>query len=146
MLDGNAKDETGGALFCLWPGDDAVTSAEDLGAGLAKSIDKLSPTIAAQCCTVEGVCRRTVSEVDGSCIGGEGHHIGHPRDTHYLTPMTYAQAVGRCAGLGLVMCNRSCVGEGCNYNEHPVWPRAAHGAPPHRAPPVRCTAESVHRV
>ena len=70
--------------------------------------------VAAQCCTVSGECRRSVSSSDGDCIAG------NLRDPGFVE-MTFDQAQGACAARGLLMCERSCVDEGCSYNKGYVW-------------------------
>ena len=58
ILDGGVAGGAGGAalLFCVWPGDEDVDEDSDLGfdAGSPKS----RRTIAGQCCTSTGACRR----------------------------------------------------------------------------------------
>ena len=44
------------------------------------------------------------------------------------------------------LCVRLCAGRRAAEQYGKVGRRAAHGALPHRAPPTRCTAESMHRV
>jgi len=68
--------------------------------------------IAAQCCeSFTGACRRYVGTNDDSgCISGE------PPRVH-----THKQAVTLCSDLGLQLCDQNCAGQGCHYNEHPVW-------------------------
>ena len=73
-----------------------------------------SKAIVAQCCDEPqptGACRRFVgSDDDAGCVAGKP-----PRS------FTYADAEAVCTDLGLAMCQRSCKGEGCGYNEHPAW-------------------------
>jgi hypothetical protein len=93
-----------GVLGCLKPGvNDATTSWE----GMPHS------TIAAQCCTATGQCRR---EHANECIAGDSQQLNGR-----IEALTYAQAVQKCAGFGLQMCQQSCTGKGCYYNQHPVF-------------------------
>ena len=73
-------------------------------------------SIVSQCCdpsdTSNEGCRRYVgTDDDAGCVGGRSP----PR------PYTFAQAQALCDGLGLVMCDRRCVGTGCAYNQYPLW-------------------------
>ena len=70
--------------------------------------------IAAQCCDPSisgdaGCRRKTDTNNDEGCIGGKP-----PRE------YTFAQAAQLCDAAGLIMCDRSCEDEGCNYNGEPV--------------------------
>lgn len=74
--------------------------------------------IAAQCCDKDGgACRRFApgkqNDEDG-CIAGFAR--GKPPQA-----MTYAAAQSRCSALGLAMCENSCAGTGCLYNQYPVF-------------------------
>ena len=74
-----------------------------------------SRVIAAQCCdaslTGDDGCRRYVSSSNNEgCIAGMP-----PRE------YTFTQALALCDAEGLVMCDRSCVGTGCSYNNVLVW-------------------------
>jgi len=91
---------------CMWPGDEQVTTA-----------DHGRKTIAAQCCEADGTCRR---QVDGTCVAGKSTR---GTEGSGIEPMTFGEAVAKCAQLNLELCDRSCAGSGCNYNSHPVWSR-----------------------
>jgi hypothetical protein len=90
-----------------YPGETCIDSAA------ATEVD--GATIAAQCCdasdgSAAGCRRSTGSEDDASCIGG----YQPPR------PYTFAQVEQLCAAAGLGMCQQSCAGYGCGYNQNPV--------------------------
>merc|ERR1719222_756503 len=110
------------AIFCLWPGDEAVTSYET---------EQLRFTaIAAQCCArnqpvdPRDACRRRATK-DGDpsnsnedCIAG-----WWKSSTNLFVEKTYGEAVAACAARGLVLCDQSCSGLGCSYNFYPVYSR-----------------------
>ena len=79
--------------------------------------------IAAQCCTASGDCRRSTTNSSSDCIAGD------LRDPGFIE-MTFAEAGAACTERGLVLCERSCVNEGCYYNEAYVWTRLACPSPP----------------
>jgi len=78
-------------------------------------------TIAAQCCAGEGepgvVCRRRPdsngqrSYDNDNCIAGKS-------DTGVITNFTYAETKYFCDSLGLELCQQSCKGQGCNYDQY----------------------------
>ena len=70
--------------------------------------------IAAQCCTASGTCKRRTANRDAACIAGA---FGGSS----FVEMTHAQTQSVCSSRGLVMCERSCAGEGCFYNNAYVW-------------------------
>jgi len=75
--------------------------------------------IAAQCCDKGGnrACRRVAPDKkndDEGCIAGFARN--KPPEV-----MTYAAAQAKCAALGLDMCEKSCSGTGCYYNNYPVY-------------------------
>ena len=133
-----------GILYCLWPGDEAVTSSLDLTPPY-NATGVTYQTIAAQCClpagdgesnginTPQDVCRRRPTPSGGNsglnddCIagyGGEGD----------ITPFTYAETKHFCDSLGLDLCQQPCTGTGCNYDAFPVWtglPCPNKPLPPH---------------
>ena len=75
----------------------------------------------AQCCTTGGECRRTVGVAgqndDRDCIARKGNK----NDCARITAYTYAETVSRCATLELVLCEQSCAGKGCDYNQYPEY-------------------------
>ena len=75
-------------------------------------------TIAAQCCEADGTCRRFVDgkNNDEGCIAG---HSGQVVPKGAITPTTYSEAYAMCDALGLQLCDKSCVNQGCFYNNHP---------------------------
>jgi len=111
----NAVAET---LFCLWPGDEAITSS----VGLEPSRELVRTTIAAQCCAsdqpVPDDCRRRAlddgspSDSNADCIAGINAGF---------VEMTYGDTVAACEARGLVLCHQSCFDLGCQYNKHPVY-------------------------
>jgi len=103
---------------CMWPGDEQVTTA-----------DHGRNTIAAQCCEMDGTCRR---EVDGTCVAGKSSRGAAGGG---IEPMTYGEAVAKCAQLSLELCGQSCAGSGCSYNSHPVWSRLPCDSLPAPPPP-----------
>jgi hypothetical protein len=70
-------------------------------------------SIAAQCCTAAGVCRR---EVDGHCVAGHSNQLNGA-----IQEFTYAKMEEFCTANGLEVCKQSCAGKGCYYNYHPVF-------------------------
>ena len=112
ILDGNAAGKP--TLFCVWPGDDQVTSSTQVEG--APQMDR--PRIAAQCCSGPGtsnnVCKRRITN-NNDCIAGLSTGAGT------ITEMTYQQTVDKCDSLGLQLCEHSCRGQGCAYNSHAVW-------------------------
>merc|ERR1719421_2234942 len=121
ILAGNAIDKI--PEFCLWPGDDDVTSS----VGIVKWPNPDNVDIAGQCCasdlkvTSEDYCRRRanatggLSPSDDDCIAGFGESF---------RPMTYGETLDTCRSLGLGLCMQSCKGtggQGCGYNLNPVY-------------------------
>ena len=49
--------------------------------------------------------------------------------------MTYSQVYRACVLRGLGMCESHCGGEGCGYNNYPVWTKLACPSPPPTTPP-----------
>ena len=114
VLRGDSEDPV--QVVCLRPGDEAVTSAP-WG----------RETIATNCCTRETPgepqrCRRRSAAIqltspdNDSCVVGKSEP---PPD--YIEPLTYGEAVERCAAFGYEICKKSCVNGGCLYNLHPVY-------------------------
>jgi len=109
-------------LFCLWPGDESVTSS----VGQEPSREMPQTDIAAQCCAsnqrVAKDCRRrahadgTSSDSNSDCVVGF-----RKGSTDTFVAMTYADTVALCASMDLVLCGQSCSGMGCFYNFHPVF-------------------------
>ena len=95
-------------------------------------------TIAAQCCdpSASSPCRRytggAFSNNDRGCIGGKP-----PR------PTTFFEAEALCEQAGLVMCEQSCAGEGCDYNRLPVWSKLTCTAPAPTPAPTPAPALTV---
>lgn len=112
VLAGHLKNPT--QLACLLPGKDDETTS------LANFKRK---SIAAQCCTVSGGCRRSIAGT--GCIAGRS-----ARPAPYIKTMTFAENAAECISLGLQLCSQSCAGTGCNYNEHPVYSRLSCDLPP----------------
>ena len=79
------------SVRCLRPGDEAVTTAP---------FGRL--TIATQCCTTSGECRRYIgTKDDRGCMAG----LSSPGNgAPFIDALTYGEAVGRCSSLGLVLC------------------------------------------
>ena len=116
MLYGNSDNRM---AFCLRPGMETVTRISDVP-GVTFPLSR--PTIAAQCCTPNGQCRRHVS---GQCIGGfsgdSSRGDGGLDNDPWVKPMTYSETKASCAAKGLVMCQQSCKNKGCWYNLHAVY-------------------------
>jgi len=70
--------------------------------------------IAAQCCTASGECKRTTSTSNADCIAGDFSGSS-------FVSMTFAETEAACSSRGLVLCQRSCAGQGCFYNQAYVW-------------------------
>jgi hypothetical protein len=49
--------------------------------------------------------------------------------------MSYSQVYRACALRGLEMCESHCGGEGCGYNNYPVWTKLKCPSPPPTTPP-----------
>jgi len=117
-------------LFCLWPGDEHVTTSE----GILNLADPLAvklrnKRIAAQCCKPPDVddkdsCRRRAkpdggySEDNDDCIAGV--YNKNPSQSTFVE-MTYGEAVAACADKNLQLCEQTCKDEGCWYNSQPVY-------------------------
>ena len=72
--------------------------------------------IAAQCCTSSGTCKRYIgSSNEAGCIAG---HFG---DGVLETVTTFAEAKVLCQSHGLQLCDKLCSGQGCSYDDLPVW-------------------------
>jgi len=80
----------------------------------AATVTPAGSKIAAQCCTASGECKRRTSNLDATCIAGA---FG----SSSFVEMTFDQAEAACTSRGLVMCERSCAGQGCFYNNAYVW-------------------------
>jgi len=116
ILVGNSADND--VLFCLWPGDEAVTSS------VGRAEWAKFEGIAAQCCTsdrpVTEDCRRAATATDTNIKFNDDCVAGVTTESTF-TPMTYGETVAKCSSLGLVLCHQSCAGRGCAYNLHPVY-------------------------
>lgn len=83
--------------------------------------------IAAQCCvkldqrpvgaSSKDVCRRYQHHSRTDCIGGNAK----TGSGFSLRTMDFRQNYEECEARGLQMCEQSCSGRGCYYNNHPVW-------------------------
>ena len=93
-------------MGCLMPG---VDDGKVAWPGSGRPYD----TIAAQCCTTAGECRR---EVDGQCVAGNSNALNGA-----IVEFTYAKTEELCTANGLEVCKQSCAGKGCYYNYHPVF-------------------------
>lgn len=116
VLNGGALQDEGGVLAeprCVH--DPFTTSIKDIA-------------IATQCCDASGGCVRTPTGGDRDCIGGK---LG----TTSFKVMTWAGAKEECESHGLALCDKSCKGEGCNYNYLWVWSRLLCPLPPPSPPP-----------
>ena len=111
-------------LFCLWPGDENVTSSENRA--VSRLLDRTD--IAAQCCAsnqpaIRDACRRMAtvsgdpSNSKDDCIAGVDDGVS----TNAFVAMTYGQTVAKCESMGLGLCGQSCYNQGCQYNFHPVY-------------------------
>ena len=116
ILDGGHFDRT---LFCLWPGDEAATTAATAANPPLDMSGVQYGAIAGQCCASGGFdagasCRRVVTEADGSwqCLFEQG-------STGFMAGVTYGEVLARCESFGLVLCGQSCKGLGCGHNRHP---------------------------
>merc|ERR1712176_1164403 len=110
------------ALFCLWPGDEAVTSS--IGRNVSQQLRFTA--IAAQCCASDqegkDACRRRATEDGGPSTSNEDCIAGFWKSsTNPFVEKTYGETVTACAARGLVLCEQSCDGEGCAYNNYPVY-------------------------
>ena len=94
--------------------------------------------IAVQCCDlVSGDCRRhtagaaaTAAEMELACVGGWGYENATTASQVEapLVPSSggihrasFSRAVWECEQRGLRLCQQSCAGQGCGYDELPVW-------------------------
>jgi len=147
ILDGRYGD----TLFCLWPGQENVTSFPegDDWQDWSNGWSVREPEIAAQCCTTSTTtdpddCRRRsgpngqFSDLNADCIAGV-QGAGYE-----FVEMTYGQAVTACANKGLALCSQSCVGKGCGYNKNPVFSALPCPSPPSppKAPSLSAIPES----
>merc|ERR1712087_377239 len=121
ILKGNSQ--TNETLACLWPGDEAVTSS--IGRNVSQQLRFTA--IAAQCCASDqegkDACRRRATE-DGGPSTSNGDCIAGFWKTPLTNPFvekTYGETVTACAARDLVLCEQSCDGEGCAYNNYPVY-------------------------
>ena len=121
--------------------DDTCPHGVQEGAGACQDgcvIEPLQTTqtvpIAGQCCahsTVGETCYRqlpglsTLLDLYTGCIAGHDP----------IEPMTYSQVYIKCLEHGLEMCEGHCPGDGCGYNNYPVWTRL-ECAPPPPPPPL----------
>lgn len=98
----------------------ASTCITDPAQTTVKTTTGMAATIAAQCCddTATGLayddgCRRRPAgqpiSSDANCVAGIP-----PRAA------TFAQAAQLCFDMGLDLCDRSCKGFGCGYNQHEI--------------------------
>ena len=107
VLSGAASDTT--ALEC-------VTDPTQTTVGSGNQY--MYSTIAAQCCEMNGVCRRYIGKNnDDGCVAGHSNQVSPPGA---ITATTYSEAYEMCSALGLQLCDKSCRGQGCHYNSHPV--------------------------
>jgi hypothetical protein len=135
VLSGGLKRPT--MSFCLHPFVHAnVTSIEGLVGARRLGLPRL--TIAVQCCRGDRCHRRW----GGVCIGGRDSSSVPP----HLTPATLADAAAQCNRLGLHLCNRSCAGEGCQFNHHPVYSTLPCALPAPSAPSFSVPRLAVRRV
>jgi len=107
VLDGG--DSSARGLYCLYPGDEGRTEIPPNHNGWSNRLP-----IAPQCCTKGGDCRRVV---DGACVGGTSTSTYPNLDR----PWTFNETAKWCEERDLVVCDKSCAGEGCSYNSHPVY-------------------------
>ena len=70
--------------------------------------------ISAQCCTSGGACKRRTTNSNNNCIAGVYGQSS-------FVEMTFAQTQASCSSRGLVLCEKSCSGQGCMYNSGYVW-------------------------
>ena len=154
VLDGNALGgvnfDENSILFCVYPGDEAITDPTQLGISIAP---KTKTLIAGMCCTdatdPEESCRRRPTPSGGKCTDEEMESgkcneycvAGKSNDAGDITPMTFSQTSYYCEMLGLGMCKQSCRLTGCFYDGHPVWtdaecPFDAPPPSPLRPPPA----------
>jgi hypothetical protein len=92
--------------------------------------------IAVQCCDlVSGDCRRhtagaaaTAAEMELACVGGWGYENATSQVEAPLVPSSssilrasFSRAEWECEQRGLRLCQQSCAGQGCGYDELPVW-------------------------
>lgn len=134
-----AFNSTSAILFCLYPGDEAITDPTQLGIGVPTPKSR----IAGQCCTEAQECRRRPlpngdENGNDACISDFSSPRGNPKGE--IRPMTFGEVKTYCAGLGLGLCRQSCRGTGCQYDRHPVFtgvpcPYAAPPPSPPAAPP-----------
>ena len=118
-----------GILYCLWPGDEAVTSSLDLTPPY-NATGVTYQTIAAQCCLPgngsavppppQEVCRRKPTSSGGISPSNEDCVAGYGGEGD-ITPFTYAETKHFCDSLGLDLCQQACSYQGCNYDAFPVW-------------------------
>merc|ERR1719399_1929521 len=99
-----AGDQGDPSLGCLMPEVDDGTTAWP---------NDVTPhsRIAAQCCAADGGCRR---KVNNKCVADQS--VGG-----VIKAFTYAETDAFCKSHGLEMCKQSCAGQGCQYNDHPVF-------------------------
>jgi len=99
---------------CAFPGDEGkrVISDEQMMAAGLRAVD-----VAPQCCSsaagTRGCYRKIGGELQGRCLAEE----------ELLGGVSYAEAAAFCAGVGLELCDRGCLGAGCNLDAAPVWSR-----------------------
>ena len=132
-----------GLLVCLWPGNEDVTSCSEMGIE-AKNADLKYNIIAAQCCAAGGgtpqeVCRRkpTSNGAPSSGPGSNDDCVARYGGEGGIAPFTYADTKYFCDSLGLELCQQACTGQGCAYDDYPVWTGLAcpYGRPPPISPP-----------
>jgi len=128
ILPGNSP--TNVPLFCLFPGDEDVTSSQGRAEWPPPERDQdvIRTYIAAQCCAsdrpdaVKGCRRRATADGQGStsdedCVAG----VYSDASSNTFVKNTYVETVVLCSAMDLVLCSQSCAGEGCKYNLHPVY-------------------------
>eukprot|EP00965_Chrysotila_dentata_P237838 6202155-Pleurochrysis_carterae.AAC.6 len=103
--------------FCLFPGSEAVTRTPSTFRDANPNLD-LKPEIATQCCTSSGQCMRSSSE--GVCFSG----FSQDAEPH-ITSRTYADSKAVCEAASLQLCDKSCQGSGCLYDNHLVYSNLA---------------------
>ena len=99
-------------MLALKGDSDAVSNGECITSSDAVSVN--GKQICAQCCTSSGGCKRRTSNSNNDCIAGM-----YGGST--FVEMTFAQTVEACSSRGLVLCEKSCSGQGCSYNNGYVW-------------------------
>ena len=113
--------------------DGTITHLMDSDHHLVLGGPATAQPIVTQCC--ENIfpheCRRFIT-VEGSWdkIEGKGCISNIALDELGIFTMSYSEAVANCQGLGLQLCDKDCAGQGCGYDEYPVWTNLTCPAPP----------------